>query len=139
MSFVMINLSSSILIHSVQHLFSLSAVSVFWGYHKQGSCQAGLSAAVTKVNINKFLLYISSLLQPRIRFNMWIMALKWKVPTDQIEKFVIRLLQTTFFVSHCITYNKRLRSTQYTMPMMIKFYSNPISSCIAIFLSARFF
>lgn len=24
---------------------------VFWGYHKQGSCQAGLSAAITKVNI----------------------------------------------------------------------------------------
>lgn len=25
---------------------------VFWGYHKQGSCQAGLSAAITKVNIS---------------------------------------------------------------------------------------
>lgn len=22
-----------------------------WGYHKQGSCQAGMSAAITKVNI----------------------------------------------------------------------------------------
>lgn len=26
-------------------------VSVFWGYHKQGSCQAGMSAAISKVNI----------------------------------------------------------------------------------------
>lgn len=25
--------------------------SVFWGYHKQGSCQAGMSAAISKVNI----------------------------------------------------------------------------------------
>lgn len=30
--------------------------SVFWGYHKQGSCQAGMSAAITKVSI-KFLLF----------------------------------------------------------------------------------
>lgn len=33
------------------HIYFFSPISVFWGYHKQGSCQAGMSAAISKVSI----------------------------------------------------------------------------------------
>lgn len=46
----MINLSF-VDTNSFYVFFLLYLISVFWGYHKQGSCQAGLSAAITKVNI----------------------------------------------------------------------------------------
>lgn len=37
--------------HKCLRVFFSRLFSVFWGYHKQGSCQAGMSAAISKVNI----------------------------------------------------------------------------------------